>query len=185
MRKISEMTIIPGDTILLKAGSVFNGEDAHLTFKGSGTAQAPIRIASYGEGARPCLNGQGEVTDVISLYNQEYIIIEDLEITNLHPKYSSDFKLNSSNNRQVPLRAVHVIAKDYGVVHSVHLKNLYIHDINGNLAMKWNGGIFFDIEADVVEGKLTESLKYDDVLIEGCKFERSSFSYKIGKFSMG
>ncbi|MGL4336935.1 MAG: right-handed parallel beta-helix repeat-containing protein, partial [Turicibacter sp.] len=110
--------------------------------------------------------------NVISLYNQEYITIEGLEITNLDAKYNTDFGLNKSDNKEKILRAVNVSARDYGVVHNVILKDLYIHDINGNLNSKWNGGIFFDVKAtkdgDQIKGIPT---KYDNVLIENCEFE--------------
>ena len=40
--KVTATTFLPGDTILLKSGSVWNGE--WLWPKGSGTADAPIKI---------------------------------------------------------------------------------------------------------------------------------------------
>ena len=62
---------VPGDRILLKCGSVFRGEQ--LAFQGMGSAEQPIEISSYGEGELPRLEGNGEVENVISLYNQQYI----------------------------------------------------------------------------------------------------------------
>ena len=173
LKKVASSNFVPGDKILIKAGSVFNGTDAELTFKGSGSKGKNITVSTYGEGARPRLNGEGKLTNVVSLYNQEYITIEGLEITNLHPGYTGKFGLNTNNNRKVELRGVNVSAKDFGIVNSIHIKDLYIHDINGNLSSKWNGGIFFDIEASVEEGKLEGiPTKYDDILIEGCTIER-------------
>lgn len=54
-----------------------------FTFKGSGSQNTPILISSYGEGELPLLEGQGKIENVIKLYNQEFITIENLEITNL------------------------------------------------------------------------------------------------------
>lgn len=173
LKKVASSNFVPGDKILIKAGSVFNGIDAELTFKGSGSKGKNITVSTYGEGARPRLNGEGKLTNVVSLYNQEYITIEGLEITNLHPEYNGEFGLNTNNNRQVNLRGVNVSAKDFGIVNSIHIKDLYIHDVNGNLSSKWNGGIFFDIKATVEGGKLEGiPTKYDDILIEGCTIER-------------
>ncbi|MDO5735921.1 MAG: right-handed parallel beta-helix repeat-containing protein [Propionibacteriaceae bacterium] len=168
-----DRTFHPGDQILLKRGSVFTGEDSELTFQGSGSADAPIVVSAYGEGARPQLNAEGKLTTVVTLFNQEFIHVDSLEITNNDPKYSSDFELNGNDNRSVTLRGINVIARDYGVVRGIKLQDLYLHDINGNLAVKWNGGIFFDVQASVVDGELRGvPTKFHDVLIEGNTLER-------------
>lgn len=166
LEQLRKNTLIAGDRVLLKRGSRFVGEDAALTFKGSGLEDAPILISSYGEGELPLLEAQGKIESVIKLYNQEYITIENLEITNLDPNFSTSFELNSNNNRSKILRGVHVIAEDYGVVHDIVLRNMYLHDINGNLNSKWNGGIFFDVYGTTVP------TKYDGILIENNYLER-------------
>lgn len=163
----------PGDKILLKRGSVFQGQGAALRFTGSGTGQQPIVLGAYGEGARPRLDGAGEVENVLSLYNQEHITVSELEITNLAPQFDSGFGLNTSNNREKNLRAVNVTARDFAVLRGISITDLYIHDINGNLSSKWNGGIFFNVAGSVVNGEiLGVPTKFDQVLIEGNKFER-------------
>lgn len=162
---------VPGDRILLKRGSVFQGQQ--LAFSGMGNQKAPIVIGAYGEGELPRLDGEGKVENVVSLYNQEYITISDLEITNLASEYRSDFGLNTSDNKQKPLRAINVSIKDFGTASGISIRNCYIHDINGNIGLKWNGGIFFDVKADIVDGKLSGvPSKYDHVIISGCTFER-------------
>lgn len=156
----------PGDTILLRCGSEFHGAAAQLSFSGSGSATAPIRVGTYGEGTRPVLAGEGAVTNVVDLYNQENLIIEGLEITNQDPQYNAAFRLNTSNNRTKPLRAVYIKAKDFGVVHNITLRDLHIHHVNGNLAVKWNGGIFFDAWGSVEDGALHGvPTKYDNILL--------------------
>lgn len=173
LAKLSTQPLVPGDKIYIKAGSRFSGADALLTLNGSGSADAPIIVSTYGAGNRPRLDGEGKVENVVSLFNQEYITLEGLEITNLHPDYEQSFELNGNTNRSTSLRAVNVSAKNYGIVHSIQIKNLYIHDINGNLAAKWNGGIFFDVQADTAGGVLLGiPTKYDGILIEGCTIEK-------------
>ncbi|WP_082803029.1 right-handed parallel beta-helix repeat-containing protein [Microbacterium sp. CH1] len=163
----------PGDRILLKRGSVFDGDDAALRFQGSGSANAPIEVGAYGEGPRPRLDGAGEVENVISLFNQEHVSISGLEITNVHPGYDSRFGLNTSTNQVKNLRAVNVSARDFGVVSDISLTDLHIHDINGNLSSKWNGGIFFDIGAAIEDGELRGvPTKFDGVLIADNVIER-------------
>ncbi len=163
-------SIQPGSKIYLKRGSRFDGQQ--LSFQGSGTSEAPILIDAYGEGAElPQLNGKGVVTNVVSLFNQEYITIQNLEITNESPSYNTDYTLNGSNNKSLTLRAINVSAKNYGTVSGITIKNCYIHNINGNINLKWNGGIFFDVQVDVADGQLVGTpTKYDKVLIEGCTF---------------
>lgn len=59
--KINEITLRPGDKVLLERGSVFQNEYLHI--KGSGNADAPIIIGSYGDTASPlpliATNGYG------------------------------------------------------------------------------------------------------------------------------
>lgn len=162
---------VPGDRILLKCGSVFRGEQ--LAFQGMGSAEQPIEISSYGEGELPRLEGNGEVENVISLYNQQYIHINRLEITNLDQKYNQNFELNGSNNQEKALRAINVSIRDFGTASDIRIEDCYIHDINGNIKSKWNGGNFFDVKANIQNGTLTGvPSKYDQILISGCTFER-------------
>ena len=49
--KINDITLQPGDKVLLEKGSVF--DDQYIHVKGSGSAEAPIEISTYGEGDRP------------------------------------------------------------------------------------------------------------------------------------
>lgn len=170
--KIKEHNLfVPGDRILLKCGSVFRGEQ--LAFQGMGSAEQPIEISSYGEGELPRLEGNGEVENVISLYNQQYIHINRLEITNLDQKYNQNFELNGSNNQEKALRAINVSIRDFGTASDIRIEDCYIHDINGNIKSKWNGGIFFDVKANIQNGTLTGvPSKYDQILISGCTFER-------------
>lgn len=164
--KLRDITLVPGDRVLIKRGSRFVGAASALNFKGSGTVTAPIVISTYGEGERPLLEAQGEVGNVVRLYNQEYITIESLAVTNLDPKFNMSFELNGNNNRSKSLRGVHVVAEDFGVVHGITIRDMHIHDINGSLSSKWNGGIFFDA------GGSTVPTKYDGVLIENNYVER-------------
>ena len=56
--KVTATTFLPGDTILLKSGSVWNGE--WLWPKGSGTADAPIILSDFRKTApRPGRTGVG------------------------------------------------------------------------------------------------------------------------------
>ncbi len=54
INKIKQLTLKPGDEILLKAGDIFVG---NITIAYSGTAKYPIKISSYSNGAKPILTG--------------------------------------------------------------------------------------------------------------------------------
>lgn len=92
----------PGDQILLERGSVFEDGYIHLQDV-HGTQEAPIRISSYGAGARPAIhaNGQGiwyqqygqnldnanhrrqgYVSSALLLYDVDFVEVSDLELTN-------------------------------------------------------------------------------------------------------
>ncbi len=153
LTKVSTVTFSAGDQILLKAGSVWNSQQ--LWPKGSGSAGNPIVIDKYGVGSLPLLNGQGAVTDVVYLYNQEYWDVNNLEITNYR---SGDDPDDPANLR----RGVYVQADDAGEINHIYLQNLEVHDVSGTYETKHNGGIFLE-----VTGNTTETY-FNDVLIDGC-----------------
>jgi len=190
LQKINEIELKPGDRVLLEAGSVFN--NGYLHIKGSGSESAPIIIGKYGEGNDPVIaaNGQGVwyqnygkaldnsghrykgyVSSCILLYDVEYIEISDIEMTNIDVfdgvNYSSLDKMNRTG--------VAVVAKDRGTLDHIYLKNLYIHDIHGNVYDKHmnNGGIYFTVFKPEDEAS-TGISRYNDVLIENCRVENVS-----------
>ena len=101
--KINEITLQPGDRVLLERGSVFVDEYLHV--KGSGSAEAPIVIDAYGDESLPLpliqTNGKGvwfqdygnsldnvnhvnkgNVSSCILLYDVDYIEISKIAMTN-------------------------------------------------------------------------------------------------------
>jgi hypothetical protein len=155
LEKVNSVTFAPGDRILFLAGDRWEGK---LNPRGSGTAEKPIIIDRYGEGARPIIDGAGATGDgVVYLRNQQHWEIANLEITN---------DAATGGDR----RGVMVAAANFGTVHHIHLKNLYIHHIKGiigqSLQAKDTGAIGIFIEADSLK-----DTRFDDVLIEGCRIE--------------
>ncbi len=71
LEKVNEQVFQPGDNILFHAGSAWEGQ---LKPKGSGTAENPIKIGSYGSdgNTRPIFNGNGKVRDSIYLLDVEF-----------------------------------------------------------------------------------------------------------------
>ena len=182
LTKLNLMTLIPGTQVFLKCGSIWNGQQ--LKFKGSGINGNSIVIDKYGTGQAPQLNGNGLTGEaVVYLYNQQYIEINNLEITNApNGPINSDFfvGVNDGTTNNNPLgadrRGVMVVIDNYGVANHVYLKNLNVHHIKGQLGNgstavngaipKRTGGIFFTVLGRL-ETTATKS-RFNDVLIDGC-----------------
>ena len=180
--RINGMSFSLGTKIYLKCGSVWNGQQ--LKFGGSGTAAYPIIVDKYGTGVKPRINGDGLIGQgVVYLYNQEYIEINNLEITN-YPVLSPSTNPNSIffvgifENGTNPLgadrRGVMVALLNKGTASHIYLKNLNIHHIKGQLGNgqgtingaipKRTGGIYFTV-LDETTGK---NSRFNDILIDGC-----------------
>jgi len=132
LAKVNSTTFLSGDRILLRSGSVWQGQ---LWPKGSGREGQPIVIDMYGGGVRPVIHGGGLAEDAVLLKNQEYWEIQNLEVTN-------------SGAAPEVRRGVHVALQDYGEAHHVYVRSLVIHDVNGVDREKANGGIDYTCAGD-------------------------------------
>jgi Right handed beta helix region len=152
LEKINAVTLKAGDKVLFSCGSNFVGM---FNPKGSGEQGNPIIIDKFGNGAVPILSGNGLVEQTIYLYNNQYIEIKNLEITNYH------------SVRGKVRKGIFVMIEDFGVAHHILLQNLYIHDVNGSINhTKISGGILWYATG----GK--KPSRYDDFVIENCKIVR-------------
>jgi len=154
LARVNNTVFAPGDRILFKAGSRYEGR---LAPKGSGNEGAPIVIDVYGEGAKPLITAEGRFNEALLLENQEYWEVSNLELT------------NQGKTRDKFRYGVRVRAWDFGTMRHIHLKNLFVHDVNGwvikdkgeGQGIVWENG-----------GKDTRS-RFDDLLIEGCHLLRT------------
>ena len=192
--KVNELSLEPGDTVLLKKGSVFEDQALKFTKEDSGTAEAPIKISTYGDGDRPKINtnghGQwelnygtrldnvnhkwkGTVSSSILIEDTEYIEIDGLELTN-DRKSSTDAETGKAYNDAYAMDRTGVagVAKDNGTVDHIVLNDLYIHDVTGNVYNKHmtNGGIYFIVAKPTNEGE-TGIARYNDVQIRNCSLD--------------
>ncbi|MBQ7296225.1 MAG: polyhydroxyalkanoate depolymerase [Clostridia bacterium] len=185
--KINGLSINAGDKILLERGSVFDNQFLHLKNCGDINGE-PIEIASYGDSDRPPFintngNGiwfqdygvpldyighvyKGNVSSSVLLFDVENIIIKDIEIAN---KEEFTTPQNYSAPNKMDRTGVAVVAQNRGTLHSITLKNLFIHDVNGNVYNKHmnNGGIYMTAFKPADEDK-TGVARYDGVTVEGC-----------------
>ena len=148
---VNTMTFIPGDKILFKADTSYTGQ---LKPQGSGSDGNPIIIDMYETGNKPAINGEG-ILDTVLLENVEYCEVSNLEITNLGP------------TRQNWRTGIKLWSNGYGTVHHIHLKDLYVHDVNGSLDKNTEGcGIY-------IESSGSTQSRFDDVLVENCHVLRT------------
>lgn len=161
-----------GGSILLKAGSVWNGEQ--LTVRNAqGTEANPVVIGSYGDGAKPVINGNGANWDAdtkeelaaVHIYNSENIVIENLEITNWDSSVSGDYTQSSKL-----LSGLVVENKDAGALSNVVIRNNKIHDVNGRMAggaEKAAGGLIVVVTGGGSNHTGTVESWYDGLTIDG------------------
>lgn len=192
---VNRTELHPGDQVLLERGSVFHGQFLQIT--DSGTEEAPIVIATYGEGDAPRIEAAGQgiwyqdygnpldspthvyhgyVSSAVLLYDAEYITVEDLEITNraeriLGERYAQGDKMNRTG--------VAIVAKDRGVRHGITLRHLSIHDVEGNVYDKHmnNGGIYATALRPANE-EATGVPRYQGMIIEDC------FIYRVSRWGI-
>ncbi len=154
LAKVNATTFGPGDRILFKTGTRYAGQ---LAPHGSGSAGNPIVVSTYGGSERPLIEAEGKFHEALLLKNQEYWEVDGLELTNLGPTEEA-FRYG-----------IRLVAWDYGTVHHIHLRNLFVRDVNGSLR-KSRGegqGIVWENGGD---SKLS---RFDDLLIENCHLLRT------------
>jgi len=174
LEKVSSTVFQPGDHILFKAGSQWTGK---LEPKGSGNISNPIRISSYGSGAKPILmpgadwqdtfsmNGSTlsnqNVNSVISLYNQQYWEIDGLELYD--PKFS-DINPSSTTTYR---RGIYIRAQDVGALKYFKITNMYIHGFRGPNTNygKVAGGIVFHTTFNPSSPSLRQPTWFEDIEI--------------------
>jgi hypothetical protein len=150
LAKVNSSTFAPGDKILLKSGQSWTGQ---LWPKGSGSAESPIQVDSYGGDAKPVIQGAGTAEDTVLLKNQEYWEIQNLEITN-------------TGSDRATRRGVHLVAENYGEMRHIYLRSLTIHDVDGIDSEKVNGGIHYSAIGD------TKPSRFVDLRIENNRIYR-------------
>lgn len=193
--KVNGLKLHPGDRVLLECGSVF--ENQFLRIKDSGSAEMPIEIGCYGEGLPPAVRANGNgiwyqdygttldaethvykgyVSSAILLYDASYVLVHDIEITNSGEDipgedYGAPHKMDRTG--------VAVVAKNKGTVREIHLDNLCIHHVQGNVYNKHmnNGGIYMTaLKPD--DEKKTQVARYEQITVENC------FVYRVSRWGI-
>ena len=138
LAKANSVGYRPGDTLALQAGTACTGT---LAPTGSGTADQPITVQSYGDGQPARIDGAG-ATAAILLRNVQGWTVRNLEVTNTGPAPAAD---------QQRL-GIYVLLSDYGIGRNYRIQNVSVHDVNGCDCRYPNptGGIVFEAAGSAV-----------------------------------
>jgi len=157
LKRVNSAIFEAGDKILFKAGSRYEGQ---LVPRGSGRLvdgkAKPIVIDKYGEGNKPRIDARGDFEAALYIHNVEYWEINNLELTNKGPAPKARRK------------GVYVLIEDFGTASHIHLKNLYIHDVNGTCRKRdgASGGIRWQALGNDKRSRL------NGFLVENCHIVR-------------
>lgn len=165
LERASQQRLAAGDRLLLRRGQTFRGA---LCVVATGTPEQPIRIAPYGTGANPRIDGAGHAA-ALALQGCSHVEVEDLVIT-----ADGQPQVDGSDPKR---RAGVLLGARAGSpkLSGLTLRRLHIRDI------------FAAEQADSDGRNPTSNLGYGirialdstttlaDVVIEGCRIERTGF----------
>jgi len=149
LERVNAAEFNAGDRVLFRAGSVFHGQLK---------VRWPITVDKYGDGNLPVIAADGKFHEALLIENQDNVEVSNLELT------------NTGASRETFRYGVRVRAWDYGVMHNIRLKNLFVHDVNGSLVKKDRGeghGIVWENGGQRVKSR------FDGLLIESCRLART------------
>ncbi len=163
--KASSVSLSAGDQILLKAGQTHLGK---LKFVGvEGTEEAPIVIASYGDGEDPLIDAAGYLAGV-HFRDAKHVLVKDLEIT-------ADGGVTVDGESRTVRYGVFVdVSDDQQTFSDIEIRDLYIHDIFPERDREHEGRnpTTYVGTGISLRGGLTEC---SGVLVENCRIEETGF----------
>lgn len=116
LAKASAAPLAPGDSLLLKRGTVCSGA---LAPRGSGSEGQPVRLGAYGTGALPVVNS-GSAQAALKLVDQHHWEIENIEFAGGDP-YGI------------------LITGTKGTLKHFRLRNVVVRDVTGTVKAKGSG----------------------------------------------
>jgi len=162
----SAVTLGPGESLLLRRGSVCNGM---LKPRGSGSDDDRIRIGAYGDGPLPRIDANGVNTAALWIEDMSHVVVRDLELTN-----------RGDVNDSEQYRGVYLTTFQ-GRVADIEIRDLYIHDVTSRVEFccgKRGGAIIansmWETPDTQFDGVLIENNRIEDVGRSGIYFDGSS-----------
>lgn len=152
--RINERIWQPGDTILIKRGTIYEGA---LTLRGNGTAEKPIVITSYGDESLPLpvIAGGGR-NEAVLMRNIQYWEIEKLHITN---------KGEAPVPKSVGIR-IEADNIEGGVMNHIHIRDCVISDVYGTPTHHNNNGGSAIYYYNIINTSTPSS--FNDFVVERC-----------------
>lgn len=147
--RVNLTTFSPGDQILFERNGRYSGSLRPL---GSGTADLPVAIGAYGNGALPVIDGSGQ-EEPLRLFNQQHWNVDSLELTG-----GTQYGVLVSGDAS------------YTVLKGIHLTNLRVHDIYAT--PRWDSGL-------VMVVPIGDHLTFEDVLVDGVTAYNTNLWYGI------
>lgn len=128
LAEVNALALQPGDALLFARGTTCTGT---LSPHGSGSADAPIVVGAYGDGAAPVIDGAG-AHDAVLLKDIEHITVQDLAITN-------------AANPGTERNGIRLSLTDFGKASGYVLQRLDVHDVMGDDNKGLNGSAAIQI----------------------------------------
>ena len=153
INKVKDIKLNPGDSVLFRRGSTFNGI---LEINAKGRPDSRIVFDTYGIGKKPCISAPDSSLYAACITNSDYITIQNIEIVN-------------TGSKPMPHRTgIKVITDNYGTSRNVVLNALDIHDVNGSLIKHEGGG-----SGILIQSKWKDVVSvFDSLTIENCAIRR-------------
>jgi hypothetical protein len=156
--KVNQVHFEAGDSILLEAGGVWNGQMCPL---GSGEPGKPIRLGSYGDGPMPVINTGREEGVGIQLVNQSWWEIQGIEICSGAP-------------HELGIRRGGIVASVEGQgeqIEHIVIRDCYVHDIWGQVGGE-KSGVAIYVGQLILSDTTSRNCVANDVLVENNTIKR-------------
>jgi hypothetical protein len=150
LAKANGFTFRAGDELLLRRGSRWEGT---LQPQGNGAPDHPIRLAAYGEGPRPFLDGG--LGPAVLIHNQDAWLIEGLEVT------------NAKNSGQDALRVWADPRRPH--YHFIRIRDCVAHDA-GRSGIHVGEGTYGNYDDVVIEDCVSFNNQDSGIFIQGNDF---------------
>lgn len=153
LQRLNEVTLLPGDSVLLKRGSVFREV---FEFSAAGNEDNAIVIADYGQGEKPRIAAPDDQYYAMRIFNSSHITVKNLDIT------------NKGSEVLAGRTGLKIEIQDYGTSRNMQILEVDVHDVNGSLVKAEGGGSGILL----VNGGDSIVSVFEDLLIEGCTVRR-------------
>src|SRR4030042_6322428 len=154
LSRIADLTLKPGDSILLRAGTVFTGP-IYISCKGDPVN--PVVIGKYGGTPRPYIKAGGKCNNAVHVFNSEHIVVRDLEIS------------NKGTDPIDGINGILIEVKNYGTAKDITIDNLFIHDVYGILVREnLGGGNAILMRNKLGDDTLSMSSRFDGLVVQNC-----------------